>query len=68
MKWPSNPFRTLGPIEMLSKQLASAECDRIEWKAVEEDAAFTVNKLDARIARIRSELQAITKNEEKEQQ
>lgn len=68
MKWPSNPFRTLGPIEMLSKQLASAECDRIEWKAVEEDAAFTVKKLDARIARIRAELQAITKNEEKEQQ
>lgn len=64
MKWPSNPFRTLGPIEMLSKQLASAECDRIEWKAVEEDAAFTVKKLDARIARIRAELQAITKNED----
>lgn len=64
MKWPLNPFRTLGPIEMLSKQLASAECDRIEWKAVEEDAAFTVKKLDARIARIRAELQAITKNED----
>ena len=64
MKWPLNPFRTLGPIEMLSKQLASAECDRIEWKAVEEDAAFTVKKLDERIARIRAELQAITKNED----
>jgi hypothetical protein len=59
-----NPFRTLGPIEMLSKQLNSAECDRIEWKAVEEDAAFTVKKLDARIARIREELKAITKNED----
>ena len=40
MKWPSNPFRTLGPIEMLSKQLSDAECNRIEWKAQEEDAAF----------------------------
>ena len=64
MKWFRNPYRSLTPVEMLSKQLSDAECNRIEWKAQEEDAAFTVKELDARIARIRSELQAITKNED----
>lgn len=66
MNWFRNPYRTLTPVEMLSKQLGDAECARIEWKSQEEDAAFVVKKLDARIARIRTELQAITKNEEKE--
>jgi nicotinamide mononucleotide adenylyltransferase len=60
-----NPFRALTPAEMLTKQLADAEMNRVTYMSMQEDATHTINMLNARIARIRKELQAMT-TEQKE--
>jgi nicotinamide mononucleotide adenylyltransferase len=60
-----NPFRAMTPAEMLTKQLADAETNRVTYMSLQEDATHTINMLNARIARIRKELQAMT-TEQKE--
>jgi nicotinamide mononucleotide adenylyltransferase len=62
----SNPFRTLTPVEMLSKQLAEAQCDRVVFAASVEEQQHHLTMLNARIARIRLELKAIA-DENKDQ-
>lgn len=58
-------FRTPTPAEMLKKQLADAKENRIKNEANAEYANAMVNMLNARIARIERELQAMTPNQEK---
>ena len=62
-----NPFRVLTPAEMLTKQLADAELNRVTYMSLHEESTHSINMLNARIARIRKELQAMT-TEEKENQ
>jgi hypothetical protein len=62
-----NPFRVLTPAEMLTKQLADAERGRVTYMSLHEEMVHTLNMLNARIARIRKELQAMT-TEQKETQ
>ena len=45
---------------MLTKQLADAEVNRVSYMSMHEEATHSINMLNARIARIRKELQAIT--------
>lgn len=60
-----NPFRVLTPAEMLTKQLADAELNRVTYMSLHEESTHSINMLNARIARIRKELQAMT-TEQKE--
>jgi ribosome-interacting GTPase 1 len=62
-----NPFRVLTPAEMLTKQLADAERSRVTYMSLHEETTHSINMLNARIARIRKELQAMT-TEQKETQ
>ena len=62
-----NPFRVLTPAEMLTKQLADAELNRVTYMSLHEESTHSINMLNARIARIRKELQAMT-TEQKESQ
>lgn len=62
-----NPFRILTPAEMLTKQLADAELNRVTYMSLHEESTHSINMLNARIARIRKELQAMT-TEQKENQ
>lgn len=62
-----NPFRVLTPAEMLTKQLADAELNRVTYMSLHEETTHSINMLNARIARIRKELQAMT-TEQKENQ
>lgn len=62
-----NPFRVLTPAEMLTKQLADAELNRVTYMTLHEESTHSINMLNARIARIRKELQAMT-TEQKENQ
>jgi ribosome-interacting GTPase 1 len=61
-----NPFRALTPAQMLTKQLADAEINRITYMGMHEETQHSINMLDARIARIRKELQAIVTEQQKE--
>lgn len=61
-------LRKLSPAEMLAKQLDDAQRSRIEHAADAERYAYHVTMLDARIARIRSELKAITATPTNEEQ
>jgi len=61
-----NPFRKLTVCEMLMKQLDEAQRSRIESAAIAEDHANHVKTMDARIARIQQEIQAMNTNEIKE--
>lgn len=61
-----NPFRAMTPAEMLTKQLADAERNRVSYMSLHEDTTHTINMLNARIARIRKELQAITTEQKEE--
>ena len=63
-----NPFRVLTPAEMLTKQLADAELNRVTYMSLHEESTHSINMLNARIARIRKELQAITTEQKDEQQ
>lgn len=63
-----NPWRALTPAEMLTKQLADAEVNRVSYMSMHEEATHSINMLNARIARIRKELQAITTEQKDEQQ
>jgi histidinol-phosphate/aromatic aminotransferase/cobyric acid decarboxylase-like protein len=63
-----NPFRVLTPAEMLAKQLADSERSRVTYMSLHEEMTHTLNMLNARIARIRKELQAMTTTEQKENQ
>ena len=62
-----NPFRVLTPAEMLTKQLADTERSRVTYMGLHEETTYSINMLNARIARIRKELQAMT-TEQKENQ
>ena len=62
-----NPFRVLTPAEMLTKQLADAELNRVTYMSLHEESTHSINMLNARIARIRKELKAMT-TEQKETQ
>lgn len=62
-----NPFRGLTPAEMLAKQLADAERSRVTYMSMHEETTHSINMLNARIARIRRELQAMT-NEKQEKE
>ena len=59
-------FRKLSPAELLAKQLADAQISRITYAASAEEHTQYVKMLDARIARIRAELQAMTTPETKD--
>lgn len=61
-------LRKLSPAELLARQLASAQIDRITYAANAEQYQHHVKMLDARIARIRAELQAMTTTKPKEQE
>ena len=63
-----NPFRVLTPAEMLTKQLADAERNRVTYMSLHEETTHSINMLNARIARIRKELQAMTTEQQKEDQ
>ncbi len=62
------PWRALTPAEMLTKQLADAEVNRVSYMSLHEEATHSINMLNARIARIRKELQAIATEQKDEQQ
>ena len=62
------PWRALTPAEMLTKQLADAEVNRVSYMSLHEEATHSINMLNARIARIRTELQAIATEQKDEQQ
>lgn len=62
-----NPFRAMTPAEMLAKQLADAERSRVTYMGLNEEMTHALNMLNARIARIRKELQAITTEQKEEQ-
>ena len=55
-----NPFRELTPREMLTRQLIDAERSKVSSAAIAEEHAAHVKMLDARIARIQREIQAMT--------
>lgn len=55
-----NPFRQATPREMLTRQLEEAERSKITSAAIAEEHAAHVKMLDARIARIQREIQAMT--------
>lgn len=59
-----NPFREPSPREMLTKQLEDAQRSRIESAARAEEHTANVTMLNARIARIQRELQAMNPKEE----
>lgn len=61
-----NIFVLPSPAEMLARQLAKAQRDRIESIAAQEEYKAHVAMLDARIARIQKELQAMTTNEKED--
>ena len=63
-----NPFRVMTPAEMLAKQLADAERSRVTYMSLNEEMTHTLNMLNARIARIRKELQAMTTEQQKDSQ
>lgn len=63
-----NPFRVLTPAEMLTKQLADAERSRVTYMSLHEETTHSINMLNARIARIRKELQAMTTEQQKDSQ
>lgn len=63
-----NPFRTLTPAEMLSKQLDAALRGKIASAEIAEEHASHVQMLNARIARIQRELKAMTTQDSKEPQ
>ena len=62
-----NPFRVLTPAEMLTKQLADAELNRVTYMSLHEESTHSINMLNARIARIRKELQAMTTEQNENQ-
>lgn len=55
-----NPFRAPTPREMLVRQLEDAQRSKITSAACAEEHQAHVKMLDARIARIQRELQAMT--------
>lgn len=59
---PFNPFRKPTPRQMLTRQLEDAKRWRITSAATAEEHAANVKMLDARIARIQREIQAMTPN------
>ncbi len=61
-----NPFRKLTPREMLAKQLDDAQRYKIEYSAKREEVEYSLQMLNARIARIQRELQAMTTPDNKE--
>jgi Txe/YoeB family toxin of Txe-Axe toxin-antitoxin module len=61
-----NPFRALGPAEMLQRQLEDALKQRIENQATLEEFQHNVTMLNARIARIRREIQAMNTETQEE--
>lgn len=61
-----NPFRTITPREMLTKQLEESQRSKITSAAIAEEHAAHVQMLNVRIARIQRELQAMNTNEIKE--
>ena len=63
-----NPWRALTPAEMLTKQLADAEVNRVTYMSLHEETSHTINMLNARIARIRRELQAMTTEQKEDPQ
>jgi hypothetical protein len=62
-----NPFRVLTPAEMLTKQLADTERSRVTYMGLHEETTYSINMLNARIARIRKELQAMTTKQKETQ-
>lgn len=63
-----NPFRALTPAEMLNVQLEQALRNRVTYAALQEEATHSINMLDARIARIRREIQAMNNPTEEPRQ
>lgn len=59
-----NPFRTITPAEMLTRQLADAERHLVVFNAALEEHTHHVSMLNARIARIRQELQAMNNKDQ----
>ena len=59
-----NPFRTITPAEMLARQLADAERHLVVFNATLEEHTHHVSMLNARIARIRQELQAMNNKDQ----
>ncbi len=55
-----NCFALPSPAEMLAKQLVAAQRERIESMARQEEYKAHVAMLDARIARVQREIQAMT--------
>ncbi len=61
-----NPFRSISPAEMLQRQLDDALKQRIENQATLEEYQHNVTMLNARIARIRREIQAMNTETQEE--
>lgn len=61
-----NPFRSISPAEMLQTQLEDALKKRIENQATLEEFQHNVTMLNARIARIRREIQAMNTETQEE--
>lgn len=59
-----NPFRTITPAKMLARQLADAERHLVVFNATLEEHTHYVSMLNARIARIRSELKAMNNKDQ----
>lgn len=59
-----NPFRKLTPAEMLTKQLADAQANLVHYRAIREEADYSIKMLDARVARIKRDLKAISEEKE----
>lgn len=58
-----NPFREPTPLQMLGKQLEQAQRDRITSEAQAEAHRANVQMLNARIARIKLEIQAMNETQ-----
>ena len=58
-----NPFREPTPLQMLAKQLEQAQRDRITSEAQAEAHRANVQMLNARIARIKREIQAMNETQ-----
>lgn len=58
-----NPFREPTPLQMLTKQLEEAQRDRISSEATAEEHRANVQMLNARIARIKREIQAMNETQ-----
>ena len=52
---------------MLTKQLADTERSRVTYMGLHEETTYSINMLNARIARIRKELQAMTTKQKETQ-